>query len=110
MTSPSCLCSASGASVVAIDNKIEQAMVSKITIKNNNRHIQATHQRAPHVKCTIRKQLTVVSVIFLTLISIDRCIYLLHMFCKTCRFSWFCTQRGVQEDGEYMCQLLQNAK
>lgn len=37
MTSPSCFCSASGASVVAIDNKIEQAMVSKraITITPN---------------------------------------------------------------------------
>lgn len=32
MMSSSCLCSASGASVVAIDNKIEQAMVSTIII------------------------------------------------------------------------------
>lgn len=32
MISSSCFCSASGASVVAIDNKIEQAMVSTITI------------------------------------------------------------------------------
>lgn len=30
MISSSCFCSASGASVVAIDNKIEQAMVSTI--------------------------------------------------------------------------------
>lgn len=78
MTSPSCFCSASGASVVAIDNKIEQAMVSKITIffkKKQKTHSNHT-PKSSHVKYTIRKQLTLVLVIFLALIPIDHCVYL----------------------------------
>lgn len=42
----SCFCSASGASVVAIDNKIEQAMVRKKQ-QHTNTHKRVSMQNAP---------------------------------------------------------------